>query len=293
MSDTGSSSSDKITSNDALTGSGDANAVVHFTVDGTLIASTATANASGVWSYTPTGLADGSHTIVASETNAGGTGTASLTFTLDTAAPTVAITNTGGLTNHAAQMVSGTVDLADVGTVVTVYDRTTVIGTATVQSNGSWTDNITLTGDGSHTLTAKDTDVAGNIGTSNAITFTLDTTAPTVVISSTGGLTTHAAQTVQGTVDLADVGTVVTVYDGTNVLGTATVQSNGNWTDNITLTGNGIHTLTAHDSDAAGNTGISNSVQYTLVPAYNDFNGDGKSDFFGSMSRPVQYMKIK
>ena len=34
FSDTGSSSTDKITSNDALTGSGDPNAVVHFTVDG-------------------------------------------------------------------------------------------------------------------------------------------------------------------------------------------------------------------------------------------------------------------
>ena len=42
--DTGSSSIDKLTSNPTLTGSGDANAVVHFTVDGTPVATTATAN---------------------------------------------------------------------------------------------------------------------------------------------------------------------------------------------------------------------------------------------------------
>ena len=61
---------------------------MHFTVDGSAIAQTATANASGVWSFTPTGLADGAHTIVASETDvAGNTGTASLSFTLDTTAP--------------------------------------------------------------------------------------------------------------------------------------------------------------------------------------------------------------
>ena len=89
-SDTGSSLSDKVTSNDTLTGSGDPNAVVHFTVDGKAIANTATANASGVWAFTPTGLADGSHTIVASETDAAGNiGTTSLTFTLDTKAPAI------------------------------------------------------------------------------------------------------------------------------------------------------------------------------------------------------------
>src|SRR5260221_8285865 len=48
--DTGSSSSDKITSNPALAGSGDANAVVHFTVDSNPVAGTATANGSGAWS---------------------------------------------------------------------------------------------------------------------------------------------------------------------------------------------------------------------------------------------------
>jgi hypothetical protein len=89
-SDTGSSSTDRITSNDALSGPGDPNAVVQFTVDGSPIAATAAADASGNWNFTPTGLSDGSHTIVGSETDvAGNTGTASLTFTLDTHAPVV------------------------------------------------------------------------------------------------------------------------------------------------------------------------------------------------------------
>ena len=82
---------DKLTSDPTLTDSGDPNAVVHFTIDGIQIAATTTADASGAWTLTPTGLGDGPHTIVASETNAGGTGTASLTFTLDTKAPTVTV----------------------------------------------------------------------------------------------------------------------------------------------------------------------------------------------------------
>src|SRR5438876_253001 len=88
--DTGSSGSDKNTSNPALTGSGDPGALVHFTVDGIAGAATATADAGGVWSFTPAGLTDGSDTSVASEAGAAGnTGTASLIFTLDTAAPAV------------------------------------------------------------------------------------------------------------------------------------------------------------------------------------------------------------
>jgi hypothetical protein len=182
--DTGSSSSDKITSNPALAGSGDPNAVVHFTVDGSPIAATATATSSGAWSFTPSGLTDGSHTIVASETDTvGNTGTASLTFTLDTTPPTVAITSAGGLTSHPTQTVSGTVDVADAGTIVTLYDGTTALGTATVQSNGSWSTSITVTGDGTHTLTATDTDAAGNTGTSNAVIYTLQAALPLISAS--------------------------------------------------------------------------------------------------------------
>jgi hypothetical protein len=116
-------------------------------------------------------------------------------------------------------------------------------------------------------VTAQDTDAAGNVGTSNAVVYTLDTIPPTVAISSAGGPTNHPTQTVSGTVDVADVGTIVTLYDGTTALGTATVQSNGSWSTSITLAGAGTHTLTATDTDAAGNTGTSNAVIYTLEAA--------------------------
>ena len=45
-----------ITSNDALTGTADANATVTLS-QGSTVLGTTTANASGVWSFTPTGLA--------------------------------------------------------------------------------------------------------------------------------------------------------------------------------------------------------------------------------------------
>src|SRR5205807_85148 len=88
VSDTGSSSTDNITSNDALSGSGDQNGRAPCREGGVANAVTATANSSGAWSFTPADRADGTHAVVASETDAAGTtGTASLTFTLDTTPP--------------------------------------------------------------------------------------------------------------------------------------------------------------------------------------------------------------
>src|SRR5436190_4327140 len=159
--DTGSSATDHITANAALTGSGDANATVSFVIDNNPIATTATVDPSGHWSFTPTGLADGVHVVVASET-AGGTGSGSLSFTLDTHAPNVAITSEVLGTNGKLAL-SGTSDTA--GT-VSIVDGSTVVGTASV-SNGAWSFTVARPSDTIHTFTASETDTAGNAGSSN------------------------------------------------------------------------------------------------------------------------------
>ena len=160
--DTGSLSTDNVTSNDALTGTGDPNAAVHFTVDGNAIATTATANSAGVWTFTPTGLSDGSHTIVASETDlAGNTGKASLTFTLDTTAPVVSFTSEAS-GNGGKVVLGGTSDTA--GT-VNIYDNGTLIGTTGV-SNGAWSFTTNKLSNVVHSFTVNESDVAGNLGTS-------------------------------------------------------------------------------------------------------------------------------
>src|SRR5262249_58419843 len=97
---------------------------------------------------------------------------------------------------------------------VTILDGSTQIGTATAAPDGSWSTNVTLSGQGQHTLTATDTDAAGNKGTSNAVVFTLDTVAPTVAINSSGGPTNQATQTISRTVCVADAGSTVTILDG-------------------------------------------------------------------------------
>ena len=189
-------------------------------------------------------LAAGANSIVAKDTDlAGNTGTsAAVSYTLDTTAPTVAITSTGGVTNQASQMISGTVTETNEtlvsGTTVELYDNGsgTALGTATVQADGSWSTTVTLAA-GANSIVAKDTDVAGNPGTSAAVSYTLDTTAPTVAITSSGGVTNQASQLISGTVTETNEtlvsGTTVDLYDNGSgtALGTATVQADGTWSD--------------------------------------------------------------
>ncbi len=82
-----------------------------------------------------------------------------------------------------------------------------MLGNTTVAADNSWSIAATLTGQGVHSLVAKDADAAGNVGSSSAVSYNLDPIAPTVAISSTGGLTNSAAQTVSGT---GEAGTTVT-----------------------------------------------------------------------------------
>ncbi|MCK1437464.1 Ig-like domain-containing protein [Bradyrhizobium sp. 15] len=138
VSDTGTSATDHVTANPAVSGTGLANTVVHFTIDGSPIAATVTTDAQGAWSFTPSGLGDGSHTIVASQTDSfGNTGSASLSFTLDTTAPTVAITSAGGSTNQVSQTIAGTVDVADAGATVTILDGTTATASCRATAAGA------------------------------------------------------------------------------------------------------------------------------------------------------------
>ena len=108
--------------------------------EGSTTLGTATANAAGVWTFTPTGLADGAHTIVAKETDAAGnTGSAALTFTLDSTAPAApadlvltsdsGISDSDDLTNIALSSFTGT---GEEGAIVALLDGTTVIGSGVV-----------------------------------------------------------------------------------------------------------------------------------------------------------------
>ena len=271
VADTGASSSDKVTSNAALSGTGDANAVVHFTVDGTAIAQTVTANSSGVWSFTPTGLADGSHTIVASETDsAGNTGTSTLTFTLDTTAPAVTdhlSSDTGSSSSDKVTSSDALTGTGDANAVVHfTVDGTAVAQTVTANSSGVWSFTPSGLADGSHTIVASETDSAGNTGAST-LTFTLDTTAPAVtdhLSSDTGSSSSDKVTSSDALTGTGDAKAVAHfTVDGTAIAQTVTANSSGVWSFTPTGLADGSHTIVASETDSAGNTGTS-TLTFTL-----------------------------
>ena len=224
----------------------------------------------GTWSFTTSALSDGSHSFTAKATDTAGnsTTTSAVTATIDTTAPTVVITTAGGSINQAAQTLTGTVDVADIGTTVTLFDNggATALGTAIVQNDGSWSTGVTLLGNGTHSIVAKDTDAAGNIGASSAIIYTLSTIGPTVtesLVADTGASSTDKITSNDALTGSGDANAVVTLKEGTTVLGTTTANGAGLWSFTPTGLSDGSHTIVASETDAFGNTGTA-ALSFTL-----------------------------
>jgi hypothetical protein len=276
-SDTGSSATDQITSNAAVTVAAAAETVTReYSLDG---------GAHWSSSYTaPT--ADGSYTLSVRDTDvAGNQATSTLNFTLDKAAPnapvitTVAddvspvtgtVANTGS-TNDTTPTLTGT---AEANSTVTIKDGSTVLGNALVDGSGNWTYTPSALGQGSHSFTAMVTDAAGNVGpASTAYSVTIDTSAPTAPAapdlstasdsgtSNTDNVTNVTTPTFTGT---AEAGSTVKVFSEGVLVGTGTATG-GNYSIATSALGSGTHNITATAIDAAGNvSALSGALSVTI-----------------------------
>ena len=276
-----------------FSGISEAGTVITFYDNGKPIG-TATADATGKWSFTPsTNLSEGNHAITTTATDAAGNtspASTAVTFVVDTVAPgapaIVSITDdvapgtgtlgNGSSTNDPRPQLTGT---AEAGSTVTIYDNGIAIGTAVVGSNGSWsfTPSVNLS-EGSHQLTVRATDVAGNTGPASPVfTVTVDVTAPQTpsgfIINDDTGVLKGAIGAGQFTdaseprlTGRGEPGSTITVYDNGVVIGTTTVLPNGTWS--ITPTSplaEGAHSITLRETDAAGNqSGLSQPINFTV-----------------------------
>ena len=143
-----------------LTGTAVANSTVNV-YDGATLLGTATANASGAWSFTTGTLSNATHSFTATDTVSGGTSPASATFavTVDTAAPVAPTIATDAIVNTNEVMLTGT---AEANSTVKVYDGTTLLGSATANGSGAWSYTTSPLSNGPHAFTATATDAAGN-----------------------------------------------------------------------------------------------------------------------------------
>ncbi|ADU70507.1 Ig-like domain repeat protein [Pantoea sp. At-9b] len=273
----------------AVSGTAEAGSKVSI-YDGTTLLGTVPAGSNGAWTFTTSTLADGLHTLNVTATDAAGnvSPTASVTLTVDTAAPaasTLTITAdnvtpnvtvpSGGSTNDNTPTLSGT---AEVGAVVTISDGSTVLGSVTVGAGGSWSFTTSTLSNGTHPLSVTVKDTAGNVSGTTSATITVDTVAPaasTLVITNdvtntvvpSGGSTNDTTPTLSGT---AEVGSKVTIYDGSTVLGTLTVGGAGTWSFTTATLSNGTHPLSVTVTDAAGNVSGTTSASViidTVAPA--------------------------
>ncbi len=208
----------------------------------------------GAWRFTARGLLDQrTYTFRAVATDAAGnTGAATLApVTVDTQKPVVSIAGSGGPSSSANLTLSGVVtepvEANVVGSTVTLIDNGQIVGSAKVGQNGAWSTSIALV-PGVNSIVAQDTDLAGNVGTSSAVSVTFQQTAAPAITSATYvgyGATGH--WTLSG---VAAPGSTVAIKDGATTLG-ATVATGGTWTFITGENNSSIRVFTASTSGGA------------------------------------------
>jgi Bacterial Ig-like domain len=196
-------------------------------------------------------------------------------------APSASIVGAGGLTNQPDQTIEGA---GEAGTQVLVFDNglaTPVGGPVTVDSNGDWAATVTLSSEGANTLVATDTDAAGNVASSNSVTYNLDTVPPTVAFDTGVTFSSRRNATFTGSVSDAAGVASVEVFDGSEALGAATLNGDGTWTFAATLP-RGVHDMmSVTATDWLGNTS-STPAPFELQTGirgepYTTFEGDVNS----------------
>ncbi|EHO8357129.1 BapA prefix-like domain-containing protein [Salmonella enterica] len=276
----------------ALSGTGEPGAIITLYNNGVELA-TVQVNPQGSWTYPLTrNLSEGLNILTATATDAAGNSSQTsgvFSVTLDTqppaqpdaplisdnVAPVIGNIGNNGATNDTTPTFSGT---GEIGSTIILYNNGSEIGRTTVGDNGSWNFTPAALTPETYTITVTETDIAGNISPPSAsVTFTLDTTAPANPVITfaednvgevqdtivSGATTDDNTPVIHGT---GDIGSVITLYNGSSVVGVVTVDETGTWTLPVTSAlPDGIYTLTAIAADAAGNSsGVSNSFTFTV-----------------------------
>ncbi|EHS6689815.1 BapA prefix-like domain-containing protein [Salmonella enterica] len=275
-----------------LSGTGEPGAIITLYNNGVELA-TVQVNPQGSWTYPLTrNLSEGLNILTATATDAAGNSSPTsgvFSVTLDTqppaqpdaplisdnVAPVIGNIGNNGATNDTTPTFSGT---GEIGSTIILYNNGSEIGRTTVGDNGSWNFTPAALTPETYTITVTETDRAGNISPPSAsVTFTLDTTAPANPVITfaednvgevqdtivSGATTDDNTPVIHGT---GDIGSIITLYNGSSVLGVVTVDETGTWTLPVTSAlPDGVYTLTAIAADAAGNSsGVSNSFTFTV-----------------------------
>ncbi|MCJ2112006.1 Ig-like domain-containing protein [Methylobacterium sp. E-025] len=253
--DTGTSAIDGITANATVSGVTNAGATVTLVDEAGRTVGSATADANGQYAIAPAGLADGVHTLTATETYLGvAAGSARVGLVLDRAAPGTPglalahdtgasasdrITSDASLTVKAAET-GGKLGYVVDGSAVGAYDPSTLK-------------------DGAHTVSVTQSDAAGNVSAARTVGFTLDHTAPvapTIALAHDTGFSSTDRITADATLKVTPAeagGKLSYVVDGSAVAAY-----------NPSTLKDGAHTVSVVQTDAAGNASVAGSLGFVL-----------------------------
>ena len=268
---------------------GDA-ATVSIAITGASTQNGTAACTAGAWSFAPASAlsADGVYSLTATQTDAAGnTGTSGAqTVTVDKTAPVVTLTTVNGtartfpfLSNATITTVGGacgvaTGDAPSVSLTLTGAGSENGVAACTA---GVWTYTFVsaLTVNGAYSVTATQTDAVSNTGTSGAKTVNLDTTAPTLTLTTINGtvrtfpFTTNTTVSTFGGVCGSASGDSASV--NVSITGAATQSSTaactaGAWSFSPApaLSTSGVYSLSATQSDTAGNTAATGAQSLTI-----------------------------
>jgi VCBS repeat-containing protein len=181
-------------------------AITLYDTDRATVLGSTVADGSGNWSITTTALTSGAHSFIARAVDIAGNlsvASNSLSVAIDTTAPAPPVimlasasdsaTIGDGVTKVATPTFTGT---AEANAAITLYDTdgVTVLASTVASNAGVWAVATSALAEGSHALTAKAIDVAGNISAaSSSYAVTIDKTAPANVTFSSTTATSVAA----------------------------------------------------------------------------------------------------
>ncbi|WP_024608601.1 Ig-like domain-containing protein, partial [Pseudoalteromonas sp. TAB23] len=225
---------------------------------------TAIVQADNTWAVqVPQSLAEGTFSVTVDVlSEVGITTTQLLTGVVDTISPTLGL-QVIGTTSDSTPIIQGTSDLIN-GVVEIQLDGGTVL-TTTVDALGIFTLEVDALSEGQHVANVSITDDAGNVVT-DTLEFVVDTLVPVVdilplTISDTDILTiSGSSEEPEGT----DIDVTVIGSNGDETVFDAVVGSDGTWSLVTTSLPDGIYTVYANITDAAGNVGESVTEQVTI-----------------------------
>ncbi|HWG08890.1 MAG TPA: Ig-like domain-containing protein [Solirubrobacteraceae bacterium] len=228
---------------------------------GALVAEELAVPAEGGWSVQAEPLEDGTYTAIASQGAAEPGFSEEVTFTVDATPPDVTLDALPAATNDSTPSLGGTAgtDAGDAEAVsVVIYVGSSASGEEAASGSvpvggGAWSYKPPPLADGTYTAQASQSDTAGNVGTSSASTFRVDTVAPApLTLNPIAAAIPTATPSFEGTGgQAAGDGPVMVLVDG-KVVGEASVLG-GAWTLTSPHLADGAHTVRAEQVDEAGN----------------------------------------